>query len=124
MVDETMMRMARAVGQGWQQKKLKFEALLSGMKSPQDRINELRLRFDDWGERLSAAMRKVIERDRQVIQRLDASLRALSPLRVLDRGYAIVFDSHGKAVKSVKQVKKDDSLEIRVGDGSVPAQVR
>jgi exodeoxyribonuclease VII large subunit len=117
-------RLTRFIAAEMRQCKLKLAALLAKMKSPRDRINELRLRFDDWSDRLAMTVQKVIDRERQAIARLEDSLRALSPLQVLDRGYAIVFDAKGHAIRTAKQTKKGDALAIRVSDGSISAEVR
>lgn len=49
-------------------------------------------------------------------------LDSLSPLKVVDRGYSIVKKNQ-QVVKSVKQIKKDDLLEIKVADGQIMATV-
>ena len=121
---EARARLVRFITAEIRQGKLRLEALLSKLKSPRDRINELRLRFDDWSDRLVFTVRKVIERDRQMLVRLEASLRALSPLEVLDRGYSIVFDAKGKVIRAKKQASPGDALTIRVSDGSISAEVR
>lgn len=48
-------------------------------------------------------------------------LRALSPLRTLDRGYAIVLTEHGHALRRVEEAPSGELLRIRVTDGSVGA---
>ncbi len=45
-------------------------------------------------------------------------LKALSPLSVLDRGYAIVTKESGKVVSSAKDVKNGEIINIRVKKGS------
>lgn len=122
-VETAQARLIRSITQELQQRKLMLKAVVSKIKSPKDRINELRLRFDDWTERLISSTQKVVDSEMQRVQKLEASLQALSPLKVLDRGYSITFDRSGRAVKSVKQVKKGDLLEVRVSDGSLSTQV-
>ena len=53
-----------------------------------------------------------------------ARLDALSPLRVLERGYAIVLrEEAGRAVRHVDEVSDGDRLRVRVSDGSFRARV-
>lgn len=52
-----------------------------------------------------------------------AKLDALSPLKVLTRGYAMVQSEEGRVILSVKQVSDGDSIHIKVSDGSVLASV-
>ena len=54
---------------------------------------------------------------------LQKRLISLSPTSVLKRGYAIVRTTGGELVKSVRQVHKEDVLDIRVTDGTILSQV-
>ena len=49
-------------------------------------------------------------------------LDAMSPLKTLARGYSVV-EEDGKLVKSIKDVKKDDIVNIRLSDGKVDAKI-
>lgn len=53
-----------------------------------------------------------------------AKLDALSPLKVLGRGYALVLDEEGKAVQSSKQASLGQTLELRLHDGVVETEVK
>jgi exodeoxyribonuclease VII large subunit len=57
------------------------------------------------------------------MQSLDARLRSLSPLAVLDRGYALVQNSEGALVRSVNQVSGGALLTTRVSDGAFTSRV-
>ena len=52
-----------------------------------------------------------------------AKLDALSPLKVLGRGYALVLDETGRAVQSATQAKPNQALELRLHDGRVRTTV-
>lgn len=66
-------------------------------------------------------------REERMQARLDAasaSLRALDPTKVVERGYAIVWrESDNHLVRSVAQVRHDDGLQISVADGEIAARV-
>jgi exodeoxyribonuclease VII large subunit len=49
-------------------------------------------------------------------------LDSLSPLKVVDRGYAIVF-KNSEVVRTVRDVKKSDKIEIKIKDGVISAEV-
>jgi exodeoxyribonuclease VII large subunit len=66
-------------------------------------------------ERLRAAVRFHVSRSRPRVEALTASLASLSPLRVLDRGYAIVQDAGGTALKSPPA--SGTKLSIRYAEG-------
>lgn len=48
-----------------------------------------------------------------------AKLDAMSPLKVLSRGYSVVSDTSGKVITSTHQVHKNDEISIRMSDGMV-----
>jgi len=52
-----------------------------------------------------------------------AKLDALSPLKVLTRGYAMASDTNGNLIKSVKQVQQGSLVKMQFSDGSVCASV-
>ena len=101
--------------------RLELKGIASKLKNPKDRINDLRLRFDDWSERLVTAAKNSIDRKKQRLDRIDASLKALSPLNVLERGYSIAFVD-GKAVKWTKEIRVGDSFQLRLQDGNIEAE--
>jgi exodeoxyribonuclease VII large subunit len=60
---------------------------------------------------------------RGALDRRTASLEALSPLAILNRGYALVFDAKGRLVKDAARVKAGDDLSARLARGRVRARV-
>ena len=72
--------------------------------------------------RLSGTVQIGIERKKNSLSKASASLDALSPLRVLSRGYAAV-GKNGEVIASSKNLRKGDELNIRFADGSVYATV-
>ena len=52
-----------------------------------------------------------------------ASLEALSPVAILNRGYALVFDGNGQLVKDATRVAAGDELTARVAHGRIRARV-
>src|SRR5436189_2054475 len=54
---------------------------------------------------VAAAMKTSLLRNRGRVDQLEHQLKALSPVAILERGYALVFDSSGKLVKSSAQVE-------------------
>ena len=84
-----------------------------------DRVNEL----DYMTARLVSAFEKQLLCDRGKFSELTASLDALSPLKVLSRGYAIAANENGKYIKSVADVNADDKLRLTVTDGNILCSV-
>ena len=74
--------------------------------------------------RLKGRGRPMVQEARASYAELCAQLDALSPLRVLERGYAIALhESTGRAVRSRSEVKQGDRLRVRVSDGEFGAKV-
>lgn len=112
---------------------------------PRRRIEDAILRCDDLMERLERSVLETIDRTRVVVEmseerlivrlrrRVEAArarfaqaaslLDGLSPLRVLDRGYALVT-FQGRALTSAKTVKSGDAISIRLAEGTVTATVK
>jgi len=73
---------------------------------------------------LQARGRPTVREARAAYAELCAQLDALSPLRVLERGYAIALhEATGRAVRRQSEVKEGDRLVVRVSDGEFGAKV-
>jgi exodeoxyribonuclease VII large subunit len=81
-----------------------------------------RVRLDRLGERLRSAPRTLLERRRAALDRAGARLQALSPLATLDRGYAIVR-SDGVAVREARLVRVGARVDVQLARGSLDATV-
>ena len=73
--------------------------------------------------RLISVQQRTVSLKRQKFISLTATLDAISPLKVLTRGYAIVTASNGKVVRSAKQLQPIDQISIRLNDGQVDATI-
>ena len=72
---------------------------------------------------ISTQNRNISAKKQRYIQNI-SKLDAMSPLKVLTRGYAMAETEAGELVRSVRQVKSGDTLNIRFGDGAVSTTVR
>ncbi|MBZ5524370.1 MAG: exodeoxyribonuclease VII large subunit [Acidobacteriia bacterium] len=80
-------------------------------------------RLNASGEKLVQALRFLMTGNRARLDQLAAQLDALSPVKILERGYALVFDSHGALLKDVSQVSPGETISARVARGSLTAKV-
>jgi exodeoxyribonuclease VII large subunit len=80
-------------------------------------------RVERAGDRLQAAMEAGLERRRHHVARLAAQLDALSPLRVLERGYAVPSGPDGRVLKRRVEFRPGEPFTLRVADGRVDARV-
>ena len=86
-------------------------------------LDDRRIELDRMRERLSAGMEAQLGEKRREQVRLAASLDAMSPLRVLQRGYAIATEESGSIVSSVRTLKAGGKLHLRLTDGSASCTV-
>ncbi|OFZ22391.1 MAG: hypothetical protein A2X94_00065 [Bdellovibrionales bacterium GWB1_55_8] len=84
--------------------------------SPRDRLREQAQRCDELFHRLSRALRVRLDRRRTAIEQLAGKLDALSPLRVLERGYTLVRDGEN-VIRSAAQIHAGQDLKISFHDG-------
>ncbi|HET9818091.1 MAG TPA: exodeoxyribonuclease VII large subunit [Rhodanobacteraceae bacterium] len=92
-------------------------------QQPGARLEQLARRNADLSRRLDSAWRHASERRRQRLAELARALHAVSPLDVLKRGYAILYDEHGKALRSVRDTRPGAGLRARLVDGELPLHV-
>jgi exodeoxyribonuclease VII large subunit len=92
--------------------------------SPLRRTAAVRAEIGDAIPRLTASLRHRIEIARERVARLAGSLSSLSPLAVLDRGYAVVWRSgEERPLRSSTDVVRGDPLRIRLARGGLRARV-
>ena len=80
------------------------------------RLERLRSRLENAGSAI-ATVRE------QRVERCGSRLEALSPLRVLERGYALVYGTDGKLLRSATSVTAYDTVTARLAEGSFRARV-
>ena len=73
--------------------------------------------------RLVNGLNGILSHSQRRIAGLAASLDALSPLKVLGRGYSIAQKEDGTILSSVKQLKPDTRFRLRLTDGEVPCRM-
>ena len=94
-------------------------ARLAGGLSRRTRLAAERL--ERTGDRLEVALTDTLARRRHWADRLAAQLDALSPLRVLERGYAVPRAQDGRVLRRVADFPAGRPFSLRVADGDVPA---
>ena len=87
------------------------------------RVELARERLSRSADRLEGAMEGLITRPANRLDRLAAQLDALSPLRVLGRGYAVPLARDGRVLKRAADFATGETFKLRVSDGDVWARV-
>ena len=104
--------------------KLRYEKCMNGQafKDPLQKINERYITIDMKVKSIQNSIINIYKDKKNYAINLIEKLDTLSPLKTLTRGYSIV-DFNGKVVKSVKEIKKDDIIQLRFYDGKTNAKL-
>ena len=118
-------RLAQAMGRKLEsaRKDLDRAARCRALQDPMNYVDDKRMVLDYQREKLAAGLNAALNRERQRFGQLASKLDALSPLKVLGRGYAIPRKADGGVVRSVAAVAPGDELKLRVADGEISCQV-
>jgi len=91
-VTEFKMRLWNGFKRSFQEKQLLFKSIASRLLDPKDRLRDQSQKCDDLHSRMENAIGKLLENRKLRLQQWMGKLDALSPLKVLERGYAIIKD--------------------------------
>ena len=90
---------------------------------PRQKLNEQRQYLADLDSRMRISMNSVLEERRHKLAIYIEKMKGLSPLQKLNQGYAYVTDKSGRTVRSIKDTKQGEVLDVYVTDGRVRTQV-
>ena len=118
-------RLAQAMGRRLEsaRRDLDRAARCRALQDPMTYVDDKRMVLDYQREKLAAGLSQALNRERQRFGALASKLDALSPLKVLGRGYAIPRREDGSVVRSTGDVAPGDALKLRVADGEINCQV-
>ncbi|HEV7797338.1 MAG TPA: exodeoxyribonuclease VII large subunit [Pyrinomonadaceae bacterium] len=104
---------------------LRADAVSSSLAPAQlrARFTEARVRFESAYTGCNIAVENQVEEAKQRLGLVAASLDALSPLAVLQRGYAIAQTEDGRLLRQAKLISVGDSIKVRLAEGRIAARV-
>lgn len=88
------------------------------------KIAALRLRLEKRGSELAARSERMLRLKRERLDRVRLQLEERSPMRVLERGYAIATDASGNVLRSAEQVAIGDAVSVRLARGRFVTEVK
>jgi exodeoxyribonuclease VII large subunit len=112
------MRLNQAQGEILRQYRTRLERCAASrvLTDPMTAVTDRRLLLDYTQQKLTAAVERRLNGERQQFAKLSAGLDAMSPLKVLGRGYAVA--QKGKTVvSSLNQVETGERIDVRISDG-------
>jgi exodeoxyribonuclease VII large subunit len=101
---------------------IRLETRLAG-QHPGRQLAMLRQRLDSFAERLPRAMREGLKSRRLQLQSQMQTLHVVSPLATLSRGYSILLDERGNAIRNAAQTHTGQRLKARLGEGELQVRV-
>ncbi len=94
----------------------------SALKNPVQKLNENRENLMYLGEKITSLTTDKVNKEKIKFSSLAGKLDALSPLGVIARGYALA-SIDGKIIKSVKDTKINDEINVKLSDGVLSAKI-
>lgn len=124
-LDDLTHRMELGQRQLLEQMRRRWETISAAVRHYDLRLvlSGMRRELESLTAALAGVTRNVLLQHRVRSERLQTALESLSPLAILDRGYALVFDSGGKLVKDANGVKLGDEISARLAHGEIRAVV-
>ncbi len=124
-LDDLDMRLRRAFNQqlaSQRERLARLDARLAA-QHPGRSLALLRQRLDGLAERLPRAMQGQLRNQRQRLGALAGQLQIVSPLATLGRGYSILLDERGQAVRNAAQTQPGQRLKARLSEGELDVRV-
>ncbi|SDS72078.1 Exodeoxyribonuclease VII large subunit [Halopseudomonas litoralis] len=124
-LDELEMRMQRALNHRLQHQRHLLEQLQGRLQHqhPGRRLQVLGERLEQLQQRLPRVMRQQLQQHRQRLTNAMQTLHLVSPLATLGRGYSILLDNHGMAIRKQGDTRPGQRLQARLSEGRLTLRV-
>ncbi len=125
-VDDLTFRLERGERQALEQMRRRLEMASAAVRHYDLRrvLAGIRAELEAGTTALASAMRNQLLLHKLRLERMGRALETLSPLAILERGYALVLDGSGRLVKDAEQVKAGEEISARVARGEIRAVVK
>ncbi len=92
------------------------------LRSPMAYFQDQQMQLDFLQNRMASAMQRTVEQQQRRLTANAAALDAMSPLKVLGRGYSIAMNQEGAVLSSVNQFTPEMPFRLRLADGILTAR--
>jgi len=125
-LDDLLYRLERSQRQMLEQQRRRWESAAAAVRHYDVRrmLTGVGKEIDARVAAMAAATRRLLLQRRSRLEQLSGQIEALSPLGILERGYALVFDSSGRLLKDAELVTPGDEISARLFRGTVTAVVK
>jgi exodeoxyribonuclease VII large subunit len=124
-LDDLSFRQGAAISSQLRRRQLHIADLTAAVlrHNPRQELGLARERLAACRTRLDRSLERTLHHSTASLSALDARLRSLSPLAVLERGYALVLDAQGKLVRTTNQIAAGDQVTTHLSDGEFISRV-
>jgi exodeoxyribonuclease VII large subunit len=122
-VDDLIHRIRHAMGAELREYRSRVDVATTRVRAHDVRflLHGMRKQVESASGRLSLVTQQRLQSTKSDLNQYEARLQALSPLNILERGYAIVFNANGALIKHPQQVATGDEIAVRVARGEFKA---
>ena len=106
-----------------ERERLRLISSRRALTSPDAYLDDRRMELVKLSDRLDDSMIRKLESIKLRLSGAASLLEAVSPLKIISKGYSAVYDSEGRLMKSVKGASVGDGVSFRLSDGTVEATV-
>ena len=107
-----------------EEQRLKNLAAKRVLSDPTAFLQDRKMQLDYLQQKLASATRLQVEKEARHFAHLTAKLDAMSPLKVLGRGYAMAQSDDGTVLRSAQQVSLGEQINVRLAQGSLQCIVK
>jgi exodeoxyribonuclease VII large subunit len=125
-IDDLVFRMSAAQSNVFRQMHRRLDVAATRVRHHdlRSRFTARRREIEVRVQNLASAFRNYLVRRQSRTQTLAAQLQSLSPISILERGYALVFDAEGRLLKDARQVRDGDTITAQLALGQIAATVK
>jgi exodeoxyribonuclease VII large subunit len=125
-LDDLVYRLAQAQRSIIENQRRRFETLSAAVRHYDVRrvVSSMSKDLEAQSTALVSAFRNLLLERKVRLERMETALQALSPVAILERGYALVFDASGKLLKDAAKVKPGDEISAKLARGTIIATAK
>jgi exodeoxyribonuclease VII large subunit len=86
-------------------------------------INNVKIRIQNLAMRLNNSTDSIVSQEKSRIAKIEASLNAVHPQRVLERGYSMIQNDDGEVLSKIEQLSVGQNIKMSFADGEAEASI-
>lgn len=106
-----------------EQKHNQVDNLTQRLSSPLQKIILYQEKREHLAVKLEHNIREIMDKKSFRFDILKTAMEALNPLKVMDKGFGVVYDQNGNVLTSIRHVEKGDQIKVRLKDGILDANI-